>query len=265
MNKIDACLSYYIQKYPAILLIGPVERKKSRGASSPAHQLVSKPARSLEEIEAVPEEVNKNLMVILRFLSGLMANSSNKGVFNSVEELVDLLAAAADDISAAALEVLCFVSTPPALHKQQAPEMQQHTSALHSSRSSSHERLLAMARGWGTRGSGLGLFTCSAADDSEFGQGALPKEAGELRFFFYKQSEDSNNRIDDVDDDPSMVEISLVQNDIIDQALVSTDAFKGAGGNDAISSSKQKRRRVAPAALGQQVIRSTAELFVSLY
>lgn len=263
MNRIDACLSYFIQKYPSLLLIGPVKRTKSRGVVSAADQLVSMPANSLEEVNSVPEWVHKSLTIMLRFLSGLMENSSNKSLFNSVEELVDLLAAADDNIAAIALEVLCALSTPPALHKQQAPEIQQHSSALHSSRTTSHKRLVAMARGWGTRGSGLGLFTCCTADDSEFGQGALPQEAGELHFSFFRRPQPSDEKkleSDDLDES-LLVELSLQQKDIIDDAAMATEPLKGYEDSDESSISKQKRRRVAPVSLGEQSIRSTPDLF----
>lgn len=248
MNKIDACLSYYLQKYPALLLIAPVQRKKSRGSISPAGQMISKPADSVEEIESIPNEVTKNILILLRFLSGLMANSSSKGVFNSVEELVDLLGAADDDISAMALEVLCFVSTPPALHRQQAPEMQQHTSTLHSSQTESHERILSMARGWGTKGAGLGLHSSCTADDSEFGQGTLPKEAGELRFTFSKES--------------GIVELTLGRDEIIHVEGQQSEVSRDNESNEDSSIIKQKRRRVAPVVLGQQSLRSVPELFL---
>lgn len=263
LNKIDACISYFIQKYPAMLLIGPVKRTQSRGAASSANQLVSMPANSPEEVNSVPETTLKNLGIILHFLSGLMSNSSNKSVFNSVEELVDLLAAADDTIAGDALEVLCNLSTPPALHKQQAPELQQHTTALHSSRTTSHKRLVAMARGWGTRGSGLGLYTCSAADDSEFGQGALPKEAGELHFTFFRRSQSSEEKKSDSEEmnDSLLVELSLLKKDIIDDSAMVTDTKISDDSDESSSGTKQKRRRVAPVTLGEEAIRSTPCLF----
>ena len=107
LNSIDACLSYYIQKYPSLLLIGPVKRRKSRGAVKAPHQLISKPAESMEDVQSVPADVRNNICVLVRFLAAILLNASNKSVFNTVEELVDLLAAADDDIAAVALEALC--------------------------------------------------------------------------------------------------------------------------------------------------------------
>jgi hypothetical protein len=264
LNTIDACLSYYIQKYPFLLLIGPVKRKKSRGAVKAPDHVVSKPAESMDDMKSVPVTVHKNICILVQFLAGMLVNASNKSVFNSVEELVDLLAAADDSIAAVALEALCNLAIPPALHKQQAPEAQQHTTALHNSRTTSHKRLISLARGWGTRGSGLGLYTCSTADDSEFGQGALPKEAGELHFAFFKphDSEEKKERDSDVEveevDDSYLVRISLHKKDIVDNTSMVTESVKS---DESDEESKQKRRRVAPVTLGEQCIRSSAELF----
>ena len=267
LNKIDACVSYYIQKYPSLLLIGPVKRTKSRGAVKAPDQLISKPAESLDEVNSVPGTVRKHICILVQFLAGMLMNASNKSIFNSVEELVDLLAAADDMIAAVALEALCNLATPPALHKQQAPEVQTHSTALHNSRTTSHKRLIALARGWGTRGSGLGLYTCSTADDSEFGQGALPKEAGELNFAFFRSlSEDKKvpkKKDDDVEveevDDSYLVRITLHAKDIVDDSGMAIESLKTSDESD--ESNKQKRRRVAPVTLGEQCIRSSAELF----
>jgi hypothetical protein len=118
LNRIDASLSFYIQKYPCLLLVAPVERSNSKDASKVTKKIVSKPAKSIEEVNSVPDTARKNIAIILKFLSGLLANSSNKTIFNSVEELIDLLAAADDDIASIALETLCCLALPPSLHKQ---------------------------------------------------------------------------------------------------------------------------------------------------
>eukprot|EP00980_Cylindrotheca_fusiformis_P007262 scaffold1525_cov142-Cylindrotheca_fusiformis.AAC.62 len=266
LNKIDTCLSYYLQRYPTLLLIGPVERTKSRGAVKAPDQLISKPAESLSDVDAVPVEVRTNICILVNFLSGLLLNSTNKAIFNSVEELVDLLAAADDTVASAALEALCNLATAPYLHKQQAPEVQQHSTALHSSKTSSHKRLIALARGWGTRGSGLGLYTCSTADDSEFGQGTLPKEAGELNFTFFRSptAENAEDKPEDeleVDqmDETYLVKICLHAKEILNDNGSTIEPMTT---NDKIDeASQQKRRRVAPATLDESNIKSTAELF----
>mmetsp|Transcript_3628 Transcript_3628/g.8298 ORF Transcript_3628/g.8298 Transcript_3628/m.8298 type:complete len:4344 (+) Transcript_3628:221-13252(+) len=269
LNTIDACLSYYIQKYPNLLLIGPVKRTKSRGAGNTEDQPISKPAETLQEVQSVPAEVYKNLSIILRFLSGMLLNASSKNIFNSVEELVDLLAAANDEIASLALEAICNVAIAPSLHRQQAPELQQHTSALHNSKTESHRRLVALARGWGSRGSGLGLYTCVTADDSEFGQGALPQEAGELHFSFFQASDDQametseveNDANAIVDDESQMVTISLDSSEFLVNGEAAVEPMKT---NESIDeTSKQKRRRVVALPVGESKLRSSAELFFS--
>ena len=165
---------------PALLLVGPkCESKKGKASIQQAE--------SAGKANSVSEVVLESVCTILRFLSNLLRNSTNKSVFNSVQELSDLLAAANDNISSLALEVLASLSCPPMLHRQQAPEMQQHTTALHTVSSSCgvHARLMALARGWGSRGSGLGLSACVSADDSLASQESLPKYAGEMTFEFF--------------------------------------------------------------------------------
>jgi len=263
LNRIDASLSFYIQKYPSLLLIGPVERRNSKGALKASRQPVSKPATSLEEVNSVPDTVRKNIAIILKFLSGLLANSSNKSIFNSVEELVDLLAAADDNIASISLEALCALAIPPSLHKQQVPEIQQHSSALHISKSTSHKRLTTLARGWGTRGSGLGLYTCAVSDDSSFGQGSLPKQAGELNFNFFRTHTSEEMKTDEGTDDSLLVRINLLANNFVedyDGMAVETTA-KLSDESDDSTGSKQKRRRVALTTKGEKRIRSTADLF----
>ena len=273
LNKIDACISYYIQKYPSLLLIGPVKRTKSTGAVKLPDQPVAKPAESLEQFASVPDFVAKNICILVRFLAGLLANASNKAVFNSVEELVDLLAAADDTVASVALETLSHLATPPCLHKQQAPEVHQHSTALHNSKTTSHKRLIALARGWGTRGSGLGLYTCATADDSEFGQGALPALAGELNFAFFRSStqekKNSVSMVEEEEDDPveeEMDESRLVRIQLLAKEIMSdggggmVDALKT--GDESDESSSQKRRKMAPMTLGDRKMKSTAELFL---
>ena len=259
MNRIDASLSFYIQKYPSLLLVSPIKQRELQDLSKAPRQPVSKPAASLEEVESVPDTVRNNLTIILKFLSGLLANSSNKSIFNSVEDVVDLLAAADDNIAYTSLEVLHSLATPPSLHKQQVPEIQQHSTALHISKSASHKRLTALARGWGTRGSGLGLYTCAVSDDSSFGQGSLPQEAGELNFNFFetRTREEKTEETDDL----VLVDINLsARNFVVDPKGVETTTRMSEESDDS-TGSKQKRRRVALTGKGEKNIRSTADLF----
>ena len=129
-----------------------------------------------------PQEVIQSVISILRFQSQLLRNATNKFVYNSVVELSDLLASSDDDIAALATETLSALALPPALHRQLAPESSQHTTALHrsglsggggsyggaSSSTSSFVmwKLMGLARGWGTKGSGLGLLQCVTMDDA---------------------------------------------------------------------------------------------------
>jgi len=262
MNRIDASLSYYIQQYPNLLLISPVDRKNSQTSLKASKEIVSMPARSIEEVKNVPDTVRKNIIIILKFLSGLLANSSNKAIFNSVEELVDLLAAADDDIASVALETLCSLAMPPSLHKQQVPEIQQHTTALHASKTASHQRLTALAKGWGTRGSGLGLYTCAVSDDSVFGQGALPQEAGELNFNFFRVNNSTQSESEANVDESSLIQIALPTSSFVEDSETSSDAtMRSSDDSDDSTGSKQKRRRVALTTKVEKTIRSTADLF----
>ena len=260
LNRIDASLSFYIQKYPRLLLIAPIERSNSKNGSKAPKTNVPKIAETIEEVKSVPDTVRKNIMVILKFLSGLLTNSSNKTVFNSVDELVDLLAAADDDIASHALETLCSLALPPSLHKQQVPEIQQHSSALHVSKSASHKRLTALARGWGTRGSGLGLFTCATSDDSVFGQGALPQQAGELNFTFFRSYSAAETKTEKEIDESSLVNIHLPASRFAEDSEMTVDAAMRSSDDDS-TSSKQKWRRVALTTKVERTIRSTADLF----
>ncbi|CAB9503919.1 Probable E3 ubiquitin-protein ligase hulA [Seminavis robusta] len=260
LNAIDACLAYFIQKYPSLLLIGPVKRKRGRGSVDSQHQFVSSPAESLEDVAKVSPEVIETIKKLLRFLCCLLRNSSSKSVFNSVEELADLLAAADDSLSALALETLSNLATPPSLHKQQSPEVNQHTTGLHNSKTASHRRLIALARGWGTRGSGLGLFTCVTTDNSEYGQGALPAKAGELDFSF---SSNVNEEMEEAAEDYQLVRIHLSANEIVEDSAQSTDAEmtpEEEDGETTVEASK-KRRRVGPICSQAKPTKSTAELF----
>lgn len=69
------------------------------------------------------------------------------------------------------------------VQRQLSPDIQTHATALHGASPSAHAHLLALARGWGSRGSGLGLYTCVTVDDSQ--QPTLPQHAGDLSFEFF--------------------------------------------------------------------------------
>ena len=257
-----------MRKYPSLLLVGRVERSKSWGETddldTSKQDEMQEPAKSLNEVDSVPIKGRENVLVLLKFLSAMLANSSSKHLFNSVDELADFLGAADDNIAKAALQALCSLSAPPPLHRQQVPEFQQHITTLHSSSSvETHRRLMALSKGWGARGNGLGLYDCVTADDSEFGQGSLQSQAGELHFSFMKkqpsgQGETSARSVDTVG--PSMCQLHLIQSDIIDDSAMSIETSQSIN-DDTNPEGKQKRRRVLPPAQREMVIRSSADLF----
>ena len=233
MNTIDTCIAYITEKYPFLLLVPPVPRKNTNQEETKNY------ATCMEDVASVPQDVVEALCTLLRFSSSLLRNSTNKNVYNSVHELADLLGAADDTVATLALDVLCSLAISPALHKQQAPEMQHHSTALHSKSTSgaAHGRLLALARGWGTRGSGLGLLQCVTADDSKYGQGSLPTEGGEVNFDFFSNETES------------LVTVKLTCHDIVAPSDRTDEEM-----------SQQKRRKTS--AIYREIqTRSTAQLF----
>ena len=151
-------------------------------------------AESAADVASVPLSAFISLRTILRFQSGLLRNCYNKLVYNSVPELSDLLACADEEVAGLALEALANLSVPPQLHRQQQPELVAHTTALHSAPAPTsgggvHGRLVSLSKGWGTRGSNLGLYACVTADDSPSGGAALPHIPGEILYEYYRESE----------------------------------------------------------------------------
>lgn len=155
----------------------------------------------MDDLE-VPPDVLQRLLKLLRFLACLLKNSSSKAVFFSVDEVSDLLSCWNDDIADAALQVLYALSIPSALHKQHTPEVNQSNTALHTSKNDNHTRLVQIAKGYGTKGMGLGLLALVTTDDSVHGQGSLPEGPGELYFTFHQDSR--------------FVEIHLGKSDVVD-------------------------------------------------
>lgn len=180
LNAIDAALWQLLDAHPGLILIGAKESgiipKRSSFFPSPTPQA----ATSITDVFAVPSSAVESVLVILKFLSSLLRNSTNKVVFNSVEQLALLLSASSDDVAALAIETLYNLAIPPFAHKQQMPDMQQHHTALHTASPKTHECVLTLARGWGSRGSGLGLQACVTYDDAQ--QASLPTQAGEVYF-----------------------------------------------------------------------------------
>jgi Domain of Unknown Function (DUF908). len=221
LNAIDAAIRLCLKEYPAVLLIGPdcgSESSESALSVGPQHEeeamepaaessndkqsqrfscssnnmstlkssLTSLTAAESEaDVNSVPATVLHALSTMLQFLSILLRYATNKWIFNSVSELSQLLAAADDHIAALALEVLANLAAPPLSHRLPSQETMPHTTVLHAPSSQDvHSRLMTLARGWGSKGCGLGLLQCVTTDDSASGQGSLPRFAGEVVFEF---------------------------------------------------------------------------------
>jgi Domain of Unknown Function (DUF908)/Domain of Unknown Function (DUF913) len=258
LDIIDSALAFLIKKYPGLLLIEPSKRLESNaGEENKKEDITNKFATSMEEVNNVPAETTQSLSVLLHFLCALLRNSTNKGVFNSVNEVGDLLAAADDNIASLALEVLAALATPPSLHKQMAPEGHQHSTALHDPRVSCHRRLVALARGWGSRGAGLGLFQCVTADDSEFGQGGLPPEAGEVRFQYFAPERDDPMSIDG---ETALGDSCLATIHLPCSEIVAGPLYPDFENNKEVVN-EQKRRRISSHRARGMKTNSTAELF----
>ena len=193
LDAIDAALNHLLDANPSLLLIGRQKEPKSAlgggGSSTATAASRRQQAESVADAASVPAPAVEAVRTILRFLSGLLRNSYNKAVFNSLSELSDLLAASDESASALALDALCQLSIPPLLHRQQQPELMAHSTALHAAGPGHpvHGRLLALARGWGSRATGLGLYACVTAGDGIAGGTSLLPSAipGEIHFECY--------------------------------------------------------------------------------
>ena len=187
LNAIDAALAQLMHDYPALLLVGP-DKSSTKAVGTEKKDPLSHRCQAESEAEAnsVPPSILHATVTILRFTSLLLQNSNHKFVFNSVRELTNLLAAADDAIATLALETLSALSLPPKTHRIPTQDLHQPPfSALQNSQVENvHSRLMMLAKGWGSRGCGLGLVECVTTDDSPSGQGALPKFAGECLFEF---------------------------------------------------------------------------------
>ena len=250
-----------LQKYPGMVLIEPVKQshKKQSLEQLTENKAIPQAAKSMADVERIAAKTTKSVCILLRFLRALLRNATNKSVFNSADEVGDLLAAADDIVAGLALEVLAAVATPPSLHKQTTPEVHQHSTALHSPRVACHRRLLALARGWGSRGAGLGLFQCVTADDSEFGQGGLPAEAGSMYFQYF-----SSERIENMSEDGNISK-NLERSVLTTIHLPVCEIIEGPlfpnSDNDRESENEQKRRKIGSHGSRGRRSKSTAELF----
>ena len=167
MNAVDAVLDYFLNAYPSLLLV-----PRDRGSDDCNGKHDQEVIDADHKAEDTPQHVISSLEYILTFLATLLRNAINKTIFNSVFELSSLLAASSDKIASLALEALAALATPPMLHRQMTPELASHTTRLHNLTMNSilARRLMDMAKGWGSKGSGLGLFQCinSASTNSDF-------------------------------------------------------------------------------------------------
>lgn len=202
LNAMDAAIRQMLKDHPAILLIGPAKRRASSfsdGETNAEEDVIMKDsetstssesdipqAESPEQVNAIPSHVIHAFCTILRFQAMMLKYAYNKSLYSSVEEIGLLLASSNDQIASLALDVLMALASPPILHRfLQSQETALHMTTLHGNSSHAiHSRLMHLAKGWGTKGCGLGLETCVTTDDSITGQGALDSFAGEVMFEF---------------------------------------------------------------------------------
>eukprot|EP00571_Detonula_confervacea_P003423 CAMPEP_0172329052 /NCGR_PEP_ID=MMETSP1058-20130122/60671_1 /TAXON_ID=83371 /ORGANISM="Detonula confervacea, Strain CCMP 353" /LENGTH=4507 /DNA_ID=CAMNT_0013046199 /DNA_START=90 /DNA_END=13614 /DNA_ORIENTATION=- len=205
LNAMDAALSHLMEIHPSLLLL----REKDKQSSERTQNLCDDDSEPpiIHHPAVIPPAAIHAIQSILKFQSHLLRNATNKSIYNSIPQLSNLLTASNDDIASLAIETLSALATPPMLHRQQAPEMSQHTTALHRMGANSQVmwRLMGLARGWGTKGSGLGLLQCVTMDDGmimlENDEGAIEESelrqeqsfykcAGEISFECYCQPEE---------------------------------------------------------------------------
>ncbi|KAL7543885.1 hypothetical protein ACHAXR_013277 [Thalassiosira sp. AJA248-18] len=168
----DAALDYFMDAYPSLLLL-PREPTTTNNDNNNTTSTTQSPSSS-----SPPPSIINQISTILTFQTTLLRSATSKHLYSSVPHLSSLLASSSDTISHKAIETLAALAMPPMLHRQQAPEISQHTTQLHNlskrgnggsggsgGGSEVMERLVSLARGWGTKGSGLGLLQCVEMDD----------------------------------------------------------------------------------------------------
>lgn len=254
----DLALRKLLKQYPNLLLIGMEgEESKSNdkdgeGENTEQQEYERIHAESEHEAEMVPPSTKHAISTILRFLSALLRNAYNKIVFNSVQEITNLLAAADDEIASEALKVLSSLAIPVDIHRLGVPDISHNTTALHDSKSpTTFSRLIMLSKGWGSKGSGLGLATVVTTDDSHSGQGILPEYGGVVRYEFLPPS--SNN----------VVSIQLSSKDICLNGH-SSNVLHGTDEGNA-DYQVEKKRKTSPAAHvggpASKETKSTSHLF----
>ncbi|GKY98288.1 hypothetical protein MPSEU_000786400 [Mayamaea pseudoterrestris] len=247
INNLDKILRSCMEEYPQLLLLPPVPRMSKLNKPPSV-----KPASTLDEANSVPTETIQLIIAILTFWEAMLRNSTGKSVFNSVEECCDLLACGNDDVVDAALLVLQALAIPPALHRQQAPEMHGHGTALTNAHQICFARLTVLARGYTSRATGLGLYQLLTSRQ--------PVRA--VQFSYYRRDnenetcKDCDDKMEDENEGESFLrEIVLDENEIMLPTVKEGSATK-------------KRRRVTTQILSKSSdddleppTRSTMELF----
>ena len=192
-HAMDAALGYYLDNYPSLLLLPNNRPSKTNGGGgsnnnnnsssttakaasankvvhsetkvhSPPNSSSSSSSNNNIDNNAPPPSTTAitNLTSILTFQTALLKNATSKSLYNSLPHLNLLLASSCDSLASLAIEVLASLASPLMLHRQQAPEMQQHTTKLHGSGMGGSGsgsgasdasvvmwRLMQCARGWG--------------------------------------------------------------------------------------------------------------------
>ena len=196
----DVILRYFIKTYPSLLLL-PYSNSSSNNSNSNNNN--SDEDNNIQP-PPPPNQVIQSISTILTFQSTLLRNGTNKYIYNSVTELSTLLSSSNDTIVSLTIDVLSSLAIPTMLHRQQGPELMSMnssmggglpnvTTALHRASGAATindanedeggeekkkeekkeedcnvmYKLMALARGWGTKGSGLGLLDCIVMDDSD--------------------------------------------------------------------------------------------------
>ena len=285
LNVMDSALSWILKNYSKNMLLLP----RFIQTTDNEHTVSDERVTSMDDVHQCPPEILRHCASILEFSACLLRNSVSKNLYASVPIVSDLLASVDDEICDHAVCLLSALSLPPAMHKQQRPDHQLHTTQLHQASSSPfaaaslspgnihrtdvHDRLMATARAWGTRAMGFGLCQAVMTDDSIHGQGTLPVEMGLVHCSYYGDSSENENEKDDA---TKLIEISLSLPEMLAEGQFdggnvsspesSTASLEGTG--DSEHAASKKRRRVTQGGGNVNIMtnqkkqtKSTAELF----
>jgi len=176
LNKLDSYISACLLSDPSLMLI------KSTASTTTSSSSPTDLPPPTEALTVPTEQAEATLHAILRFTALLLPHSLSKHVYNSTSHLILLLSTPSPSLLNLTLTCLCHLSSPPLLQRQQFPEQNQHHTSLHSSNTAA-EKLLVLARGWGSQGGGLGLLTVIAPTVAT--TPPLPADPADLRFSYY--------------------------------------------------------------------------------